>query len=722
MKKLINVRYPLIAFLVVSVAVLSAVACVYQQILWAILAFFILSAVVVLCFVKGKRALALVILASYLLGLALSGAELLQIERRKVFVDYKVAVSGYVCDIADDNNVVKVVLDEVTITLQDGSTQKLAGKTRLYVYDDDTIVKLGTHVSVIAKVNNVYVFRDSVQALDYCNGIYYKLSSASDVVYGECNATLDKSFLNYVKERLQQVAPTNWSVAYALLTGDRSLVSNQTLEGFSDAGVMHVFAVSGLHVGFVVAVLSWLLGKLKVRRWARFFALIIPLGFYAFVCGFPPSVVRAVVMTAVSLLLQIFWHKTDLLNSASIAAVILVLANPLNLFNAGFLLSFGAVFGIATVHLALARYIDDKLKHKGANKLAKLVSVSLGATAGTVFITAYFFGEVATLAVVANLVVVPLVSVIFVFSALSLLPFFFGYLGAIPDVLLGVVKWFSNAVANIPFATVDTAKLGFAAIFWVALLFVVGGYVNIKGKGKAVVCIALALCMVASCVVANIPTQSASGIYMQDSDQDLLVIANDDDGNYLVVSNFTTINDTEKIIKRLDCYKINSLTLAFTNYKSASVNSLDMLISRYSVDKVYVFDATGNTYADNLFVNANVSVVEVPPNNAVACFDAMSIADGKLLGLQLTLEDFTFLIAYDISDVLLDSLSAKSNADVVYSAKYLPKLATAFDSSVVLFGEEGKIGDKNSLTECGNFTITCKSGTIKVNNGWGIAF
>ena len=58
MKKLINVRYPLIAFLVVSVAVLSAVACVYRQFLWAILAFFILSAVVVLCFVKGKMALA----------------------------------------------------------------------------------------------------------------------------------------------------------------------------------------------------------------------------------------------------------------------------------------------------------------------------------------------------------------------------------------------------------------------------------------------------------------------------------------------------------------------------------------------------------------------------------------------------------------------------------------------------------------------------------------
>ena len=86
------------------------------------------------------------------------------------------------------------------------------------------------------------------------------------------------------------------------------------------------------------------------------------------------------------------------------------------------------------------------------------------------------------------------------------------------------------------------------------------------------------------------------------------------------------------------------------------------------------------------------------------------------------MQQFTFVVAFDVTMQQLSTLQHQTNADVVFSSKYLLELPNLFDNAVVLFGEEGKNGDKNSLTECGNFTIESKSGTIKVNNGWGITF
>lgn len=722
MKKLINVRYPLIVALSVAVAIVSTVLFIYRQYLWVALAFFILSAVVTLCFVKSRTALAVVILASYLVGVGVTGAEIWQMERRKVDTTQKVVVSGYVDEAGLSDGIVKVVLDRVELTQQDGSIAKLSGKTKLYLYDDTEVPVLGTKVTVIANIDNLYVFRDGVEALDYCNGVYYKLTSAGQVVYGQCNPTFDQICLNYFRQRLGEVAPQNGNLAYALLTGDRSLVDDDTLDGFADAGVMHVFAVSGLHVGFVVAVFGWILDRLRVKRWAKLVALVVPLTIYAYVCGFPASVVRATIMTAVALLLQIAWRKTDLLNSISISAVVLLVVNPLNLFNAGFLLSFGAVYGIATVSASLKRLIDGRVKGKFANKILSALAVSIGATLGTVLISAHYFGSVATLAVAANLVVVPLVSVIFVLSAVSLLPLFFGYVGGVVEVLLGLARLFSQLISNLPFATLDTPRLGVAIVFWLILLFVLGGFINVKGKAKTFVCLLLCLCLATSCVVANLPINDDGSVYLTESNEGVLVVANDGEGNYLVVSNCTTIRDVNKICDRLNRCRVKSLSLAFTNYKSANVNALKALLDSYSVDCTYVFDGTGNSNADNLLNSYKCKVVVVPPNQSVGKLYSTCIVDGVPLGLQLTLPNFTFLIAYPVSDLLLSTLASRCPADVVYSYEYLPKVANLFGDGVVLFGKDTKLGNKTSLTECGNFTIYHKSGTIKVTNGGGKLF
>ncbi|MBR2974496.1 MAG: hypothetical protein IKC47_01990 [Clostridia bacterium] len=251
-------------------------------------------------------------------------------------------------------------------------------------------------------------------------------------------------------------------------------------------------------------------------------------------------------------------------------------------------------------------------------------------------------------------------------------------------------------------------------------MFVIGGYVNVKGKAKGIVCIALCICLLGSCVVANVAGLDDGSLYLVDSNEGVLAVASDGEGNYLVVSNCTTVGDVQKIVDRLSRFRVNSLSLAFTCYRKVNVNALQLLMDKYHVDNAYVFDGTGNDVVDAMLIRNQTKAVVVPPNNPIPLLDAKIVADGVPLGLALCCKHVSFVIVYDTSDVLLARLAQLVDADVVYSAAYLPMLETRFAKSVVLFGEDTKGGHKNSLTECGNFTICSKSGTIKVTNGGGM--
>ncbi len=223
-----------------------------------------------------------------------------------------------------------------------------------------------------------------------------------------------------VKHRLKAILSENFSknensIMQAVLLGDRYNIPKQIKELFQISGVAHILAISGLHLG-VVAFLMFLVIKILPlpRRW-HYFLTICFLVSYAFMTGGRPSVIRATIMAGVFLGSFIMERETESINTLAFAALIILLFNPLNLFDVGFQLSFVSVFAIISFYPKFIGLFSGFLrnhKSKGVNYCIQYFCVSLSAYLGVAGLIAYYFQIVTPVAMIVNLIVVPIISVI----------------------------------------------------------------------------------------------------------------------------------------------------------------------------------------------------------------------------------------------------------------------------------------------------------------------
>ncbi len=210
------------------------------------------------------------------------------------------------------------------------------------------------------------------------------------------------------------LGPDELGIAKALLLGDRTRVETDLYASYKRAGVVHLLAVSGLHVGILAAFLYGLFRPLRRfpcgKELQLGFATALLWG-YALLCGFSPSVVRAVLLfcfVSYALYLQ---RPGATLHFLSLAWVcMLVLLNPYWLLQVGFQLSFAAVGGIVLLYPALFRAWPAKRRPLGY--IGKLVCVSLAAQAGTLPLTLYYFHQFPWGFLLSNLVLVPGIALI----------------------------------------------------------------------------------------------------------------------------------------------------------------------------------------------------------------------------------------------------------------------------------------------------------------------
>ncbi|MGH7395880.1 MAG: ComEC/Rec2 family competence protein, partial [Candidatus Methylomirabilales bacterium] len=194
----------------------------------------------------------------------------------------------------------------------------------------------------------------------------------------------------------------------AIVLGDRSGLSEATVTAFRDSGTYHILAISGLNVSLLAGAFLLLLRGVRVPARASAAAAVLLVVFYAALAGGSASVIRAAVMTAAVLFALMLERQADLFNSLGLAALLLLAANPLSLFDAGFQLTFAATAAIALVadRLTLAHL------PRPARWLLLSLAVSAAATLGTLPILAVHFQRVSLSGVLANLLIVPLSGVL----------------------------------------------------------------------------------------------------------------------------------------------------------------------------------------------------------------------------------------------------------------------------------------------------------------------
>ncbi len=261
------------------------------------------------------------------------------------------------------------------------------------------------------------------------------------------------------------------AVAAALLAGEREYLDKETRTLFSASGVMHILAISGLHVGIIYLVLMWLfspLKKIESLKYIRFFVILAALWGYAFITGLSPSVTRAALMFSLFLAADIFQRKNNPFNTLAVAAFLMLMINPLLVRDVAFQLSYLAVLGIVAFYRPFTRPLRTGLPL--IDRLWSLVAVSLAAQVTTFPLTLYYFHRFSFLFPLTNILVIPLVTLFIyaglLFFLLHSVAFVAGPLSVFLDKAAGLLLQITARAATIPHALIGPVWLRETGVLW----------------------------------------------------------------------------------------------------------------------------------------------------------------------------------------------------------------------------------------------------------------
>lgn len=264
------------------------------------------------------------------------------------------------------------------------------------------------------------------------------------------------------------------ALAQALLLGDRSALPGELVQAYSSSGLIHVLAVSGLHVGIVYLLLQTVLGKVLRKRKGLLLAILLAsLWSYAAVTGMSASVTRASLMCTVLALGKHWQRQAGVYNTLSGAALLLLWYQPVWLFDTGFQLSFAAVTGIVYLQPILLKSVY--LPHPWFYKVWELSCVTLAAQLFTLPLTLHYFGQFPNYFLLTNLLVLPLMAPLLggclLVLALSPIPLLAKPLGWLLGTGIGWLNEMVLAFERLPGAVSSGIRLdGTAAILLSALL------------------------------------------------------------------------------------------------------------------------------------------------------------------------------------------------------------------------------------------------------------
>jgi competence protein ComEC len=252
-----------------------------------------------------------------------------------------------------------------------------------------------------------YLLREKIHIVGGMEQLLYLRSSKNNGLLG---------LRRYVHELIDRgFTKESVPLAKAILIGEKTELTETTRTSFARTGLAHVMAVSGMHVGFLVApfwvFIPWF-WRFKMGKLAGLFSIGIILFIYAGITGFSASVIRAS-LTAVLLAYGKLYHRRrNSINLTAMAALILLTLNPGHLFQIGFQLSFGAVFTILLVWPLIDGKLLNHVTKRWWHPPIQLFLLSLLVQVGLFPLLARYFGEISLIGPIINMTVVLLIGLV----------------------------------------------------------------------------------------------------------------------------------------------------------------------------------------------------------------------------------------------------------------------------------------------------------------------
>ena len=396
-------------------------------------------------------------------------------------------------------------LDDVT-----ANGEEIKGKICISVSDDDVatvrFLKCGDRIGV--STDAAFAEFNPKRSSMICNGIrYYASVDASELSFIKAEPGFFDNLRNKISDLLDDSLGNYGQVAFGMITGDKGSIDDSIIDYYSISGIGHILSVSGLHVGFVVAIASFVLDKLRAGRVVKLGVITAALVFYCFLASFALSVVRASIMCIIGLVAGSVGKQRDPLNSLCFAVTVILAVQPASLFDVGFEMSVAAVLGIVLFSRNFTRVFSRFLP----KFLASALSVSLSAQIGITPVSLVYFSSFPTYSVLVNLIVIPIVTVAFIAITIALAVALIipqaGALLFVAGIPLVIVDDIAVFVSKLSLAEIRVyAEAWFMAVF--VLYFVCSQFFMLPKFKPLVVCACVILA--ATCIgIANIPVDAS---------------------------------------------------------------------------------------------------------------------------------------------------------------------------------------------------------------------
>jgi competence protein ComEC len=311
----------------------------------------------------------------------------------------------------------------------------------------------------------------------YCRrqGIYYSifLTEKDYKVIPGARESIVRKYLFEVRRNVLDILSKYISgakesgLAKALLIGYKDELDKNLVQSYSNTGVVHIIAISGLHLGIIYWLLSLMVSPLQKKiksRWISTILVLAGLWSFSFLAGAGPSVLRSAFMFSMIVLGNTLSKNANVFNNLAFSAFVLLCYNPYWLWDAGFQLSFAAVLSIVLFFKPIYNWLY--FTNKIVDFAWKLIAVTLSAQLLTLPISIYHFHQLPVYFVLSNLLAVPLSSLILVgeilLCCLSIFPAIAFALGSILTWMIEVINTYVDNINQLPFAVWGQLQISFA--------------------------------------------------------------------------------------------------------------------------------------------------------------------------------------------------------------------------------------------------------------------
>ncbi len=587
---------------------------------------------------------------------------------------------------------------------------------------------------------------------------YYLCISNGTIESGNHRPYSIEGFLYGIKNRCTKIIDNSFDsesagIVKAMLVADKSTLDKNIKKLYSENGIAHIMAISGVHVAIIGMTLYGFLRKLRIGRLISGTFSIAIIILYGIMTGMSSSTERAVIMLILSIAAEYFGRKTDAPTSMGFAMIIMVLGNPYVILDAGFQLSFAAITGVTVVAPQLRkllrmfkRFIKEsdekkKQKHKKIMSLRKMIIklidalvVGIASFITTTPVIIYYYYQFPPYSILINLIVIPLVSLIVGGSILVVLTglFFTGAAVAMTypvRLILFGYKYLCIFASGLPGASVLVGHISIGMVFVyylsVVLIFAILRMIRIgKTEREGPILYLMLATVLFLTVVYEVYSydKSLKIVYMDVGQGDGVLLRTSGHGGILIDGGSSSNKRVGEyvMVPVLKYYGVSEVEYAFVSHGDVDhVSGLEYLLNEEQ-SGVHVVNLVLPEYGDHdalqeLKAEAtanNVNIIYMKPGDNITynhqhaetinieCLYPDEEAGQGVLDTNNLSMILKTTITWDVREADIENLNKSSDSDASLSLLFVGDAGIAAEKRLIELYEKNSLGEISDSIAC----------------------